>query len=262
MFEDSLVESTGRIRTRSKWFAIGSFLLQAALLSALILIPFFHPAALPKQALTMMLVAPPPPPTRPDIPAHTAAARAASPAPLDALTAPPVIPRHAAMVDDRVPGPIDISAENRSGPGNIDPLHGLGTPPPPPVIKPEPKPRPGPLRISAGIAEGRLIAPIRPVYPAIAQQARIQGTVVVEATISKQGTGGACPRGERAAHTGRRGIERHRAGAIPALQAERRPRRGGDHDQRNLQARISRASHRISTGPTLSGQPSGQSWHL
>ncbi len=30
MFEDSLVESTGRIRTRSKWFAIGSFLLQAS----------------------------------------------------------------------------------------------------------------------------------------------------------------------------------------------------------------------------------------
>ena len=188
MFEDSLVESTGRIRTRSKWFAIGSFLLQATLLSALILIPFFYPAALPKQALTMMLVAPPPPPTRPDIPAHTAPARTAGPAPLDALAAPSVIPRHAAMVDDRVPGPIDInSADNRSGPGNIDPLHGLGTPPPPPVVKPEPKPRPGPLRISAGIAEGRLIAPIRPVYPAIAQQARIQGTVVVEATISTQG---------------------------------------------------------------------------
>lgn len=68
MFEDSLVESTGRIRTRSKWLAIGSFLLQAALLTALILIPFFYPGALPKQALTMMLVAPPPPPTRPNLP--------------------------------------------------------------------------------------------------------------------------------------------------------------------------------------------------
>jgi periplasmic protein TonB len=188
MFEDSLVESTGRIRTRSKWFALGSFVLQAALLSALILIPVFYPAALPKQALTMMLVAPPPPPTRPDIPAQAATSRAANPAPLDALTAPPVIPRHAAMVDDRVPDPIDISsADNRSGPGNIDALRGLGTPPPPPVVKPEPKPRPGPLRISAGIAAGRLIAPIRPVYPAIAREARIQGTVVVEATISKEG---------------------------------------------------------------------------
>ena len=32
-----------------------------------------------------------------------------------------------------------------------------------------------------------MIAPIRPVYPAIAREARIQGTVVVEATISTQG---------------------------------------------------------------------------
>lgn len=66
-------------------------------------------------------------------------------------------------------------------------LQGLGTPPPPLLIKPEPKPRPGPVRISAGVAAGRLIAPIRPVYPAIAREARIQGTVVVEATISTQG---------------------------------------------------------------------------
>ena len=188
MFEDSLVESTGRIRTRSKWFAIGSILLQAALLTALILIPFFYPSALPKQALTMMLVAPPHPPTRPDLPTHAATARTASPAPLAALTAPTVIPRHVAIVDDRVPGLIDISgADNRSGPDYNDVLRGLGTPPLPPVIKPEPKPRPGPVRICAGVAAGRLIAPIRPVYPAIARDARIQGTVVVEATISTQG---------------------------------------------------------------------------
>jgi protein TonB len=188
MFEDSLVESTGRIRTRSKWFALGSFLLQAALLVALILIPFFYPAALPKQALTMMLVAPPPPPTRPDPPTHAATSRAASPAPLDVLTAPRVIPRHVAMVDDRPPGPIDISrGDTGPGRGVIDVLRGLGTPPPPLFIKPEPKPRPGPVRISAGVAAGRLIAPIRPVYPAIAREARIHGTVVVEATISTQG---------------------------------------------------------------------------
>ena len=39
MFEDSLVESTGRIRTRSRYFAIGSFVLQALLLTALALYP-------------------------------------------------------------------------------------------------------------------------------------------------------------------------------------------------------------------------------
>src|SRR5271156_1841871 len=103
MLENSLVESTGRIRARSKWFAIGSFLLQAALLTALILIPYFYPAALPKQALTMMLLAPPPP-TRAELPAHATVAHAASPMMLAALTAPTMIPRHPAMVDDGVPG--------------------------------------------------------------------------------------------------------------------------------------------------------------
>jgi protein TonB len=37
------------------------------------------------------------------------------------------------------------------------------------------------------VAEGRLLAPIQPIYPAIAKAARIQGTVVIEAVISRQG---------------------------------------------------------------------------
>ena len=32
-----------------------------------------------------------------------------------------------------------------------------------------------------------MLAPIRPIYPAIAKAARIQGTVAIEAIISKQG---------------------------------------------------------------------------
>ena len=47
MFENSLVESSGRIRTRSKWYALGSVALEAIALAALILIPFVYPAALP-----------------------------------------------------------------------------------------------------------------------------------------------------------------------------------------------------------------------
>src|SRR5277367_129797 len=76
MFEDSLVESTGRIRTRSKYFAIGSFALQALLLAALALYPFLHPATLPKQALTMLLTAPPVPPSPANLPQRTASAAA------------------------------------------------------------------------------------------------------------------------------------------------------------------------------------------
>jgi periplasmic protein TonB len=188
MFEDSLVESTGRIRTRSKWFAIGSFLLQAALLAALILFPYFYPAALPKQALTTMLTAPPPPPSHAELPAHAAVTHAASPVMLTALTAPILIPRHAAMVDDRPPGMVALGPGD-TGPGSnvIGALPEIGPAPVPVVAEPRPKPK-GQLRVSEGVAAGQLIAPIRPVYPAIARAARIQGTVVVVATISKQGT--------------------------------------------------------------------------
>ena len=184
MFEDSLVESTGRIRTRSIWFAIGSFFLQAALLMALILISYFYPVALPRHALMMRLLAPPPPPMRTELPAHTAATRAASPMILATLTAPTVVPRHAAMVDDRPPGAIDVSGgKHDSGMGLPDALWRTAVPRPAVV---EPSPRQGPLRISAGVA-ARLIAPIRPMYPVIARSARIQGIVIIEATISKEG---------------------------------------------------------------------------
>src|SRR5215470_10123253 len=76
MFEDSLVESTGRIRTRSKYFAIGSFAVQALLLAALAIYPFLHPATLPKQALTMLLTAPPIPPSPPNLPQRSSLAAA------------------------------------------------------------------------------------------------------------------------------------------------------------------------------------------
>ena len=46
----------------------------------------------------------------------------------------------------------------------------------------------GLLRVSRGVSEGMLLTPIRPVYPAIAKAARVEGSVVVEAVISRTGT--------------------------------------------------------------------------
>jgi protein TonB len=48
-------------------------------------------------------------------------------------------------------------------------------------------PRIGPARVSSGVSEGMLLTPIQPVYPAIAKAAGVQGTVVLEATISTVG---------------------------------------------------------------------------
>ena len=43
------------------------------------------------------------------------------------------------------------------------------------------------LRLSH-MDEGSLLNPVQPVYPALARQARVQGAVLLQAVISRQGT--------------------------------------------------------------------------
>jgi len=44
------------------------------------------------------------------------------------------------------------------------------------------------VNISAGVAVGMILQKVTPVYPPIAKAARVQGTVVLQATISKTGS--------------------------------------------------------------------------
>lgn len=190
MFEDSLVESRGRIRTQSKWFAIGSFVAEAILLLLFIVVPLFHPEALPRQSLERLLIAPPashaPAVVQARRTATVSSARQPLPSLQEQLQAPRSIPvMTATIVDSGPPGSSigEIGGATGNGiPGGMD----LGSPPPPMVVRP-PAPK-RPLAISSGVATGQLLSPIRPVYPAIAKQARIQGTVMLEATISRQGS--------------------------------------------------------------------------
>lgn len=191
MFEDSLVESQGRIRTQSRWFAIGSFFAQVVLLLLLIIFPLLHPLALPKQSIERLLIAPPPPSAPMPVQVEHASAPASShplPSLQDQLRAPRFIPTQIAAVND--PGPqiptgiTDMGISNGPGlPGGVL----LGAPAPKVTIATAPSPK-GPVKVSTGVATGLLLSPIRPVYPTIAKQARIQGTVVLDATISRQGT--------------------------------------------------------------------------
>src|SRR5713101_2722935 len=64
MFEDSLIESDGRLRTKRGLTTVLSFALQVMLIGVLVLIPLLFTEALPKTQL-MILVAPPPPPPAP-----------------------------------------------------------------------------------------------------------------------------------------------------------------------------------------------------
>ena len=44
------------------------------------------------------------------------------------------------------------------------------------------------VRVSQGVSQGLLIRKVQPLYPPLARQARIQGNVVLQAEISKDGT--------------------------------------------------------------------------
>jgi TonB family protein len=55
------------------------------------------------------------------------------------------------------------------------------------VPPPPPPPPPTPVRVGGAIKEPKKLKDVRPDYPAIAQQARVQGVVILECTISGEG---------------------------------------------------------------------------
>lgn len=189
MFEDSLVESIGRVRTHSHRYVAGSFALQAALVACMIVFPYIYPDALPRNFRAVPLVAPPPAAAPPVAQERVAASPVSHPELLEqTLTAPRLIPNTISHIVDTAPPGMVVGGDFAAGAGSGPPgvlFSGTNPPPKPEVHLAKPS---GPLRISAGVAAGRLIVPIRPVYPAIGIASRTQGTVVVAATISAQGT--------------------------------------------------------------------------
>jgi periplasmic protein TonB len=65
MFEDSLMESGGKLKTKSKYWSIVTLCINGAILAGLIIWPLLHPEALPTQMMATLLVAPPTPPPLP-----------------------------------------------------------------------------------------------------------------------------------------------------------------------------------------------------
>lgn len=188
MFEDSLVESNGRIRTRSRRYVIGTFLLEAALVAVIILVPYLYPAVLPTHYLSVPLIAPPPAPA-PQMAQQRAAAspeRAALQT-ID-LTAPSRIPTSIPHIIDNAPPSFVAGGDSSAHGGGLPGVLFSNSTGPSPIPRVQPAKPSGPIHISSGVAQGQLLAPIRPIYPQIALATRTQGTVVVAAVISTSGT--------------------------------------------------------------------------
>jgi protein TonB len=167
---------------------VGSIALQFTILGVVMVLPLLHPEGLPFRVDAPRVLVPlmPKPPVRVE---QVQRASAASVASLPAETAMrrlilPTVPSLGAGVDD--PPPMaPFGAQMADGlPDGIGVGGGHG-----PTVSVRPTVEPvGRLHVSTGVSEGMLLAPIRPVYPAIAKAAGVQGTVVVEAVISRAGT--------------------------------------------------------------------------
>ncbi len=193
MFEDSLVESGGRLRGKRGATTAISFILQMLLLGVLVLLPLIFTEALPRQQLMTFLVAPPPPPPPPPPPAAAPVIVKKIQSELDngQLRTPTAIPKKIQMIkEDETPPNTGVAGVVGGVPGGVPggSMGGVlgGVLSSTPVAIPKAA-TPQRVRVSQGVSQGLLIHKVQPAYPALARQARIQGTVVLQALIGKDG---------------------------------------------------------------------------
>ena len=184
MFEDSTFESMSRIRTRSRDWMFATFAFNSSILLVLVVIPLIYPHALPQIASAILMEAPVKeanPVVRPE---HAQPAPTQMPA--GVLLAPSRIPDKPwipAAPEPPMPGDVVSLDNGMNGAGSTDnPFSGRSAHP---DVRPVAVPA---QRVSSGIMAGMLIRKILPDYPAVPRAMHLEGTVVLEATISRTGT--------------------------------------------------------------------------
>ncbi|WP_109487993.1 energy transducer TonB [Occallatibacter savannae] len=186
MFEDSTFESTGKIKTRSRRWMMATLALNGTILAILVLMPLIYPDALPRHILTILLVAPDAPKQLP--PEPIADRRIATPNRefVDGrITAPPTIPTIIRMIDTpERPLQSDFAANFSPGEPGADGKSPFGEGQHVTVIHPVS----ASIHLSSRLVEGNLIYKSVPQYPVIAKATHTEGTIVLQAMISKTGT--------------------------------------------------------------------------
>jgi protein TonB len=189
MFEDSLFDSGKWVKRRSPWVTVNSFLVQAVLIGVLALVSIFYPETLPRQQFMTFLEAPPPPP--PPAAAALPKVRKVVVSELDhgQLRTPTAIPKQVAKIqedetpisNDGVVGGVVGGVPGGSIGGVLNSIASIPAAVPKVAV-------PQKVRVPSGVAQGNLIHDVKPPYPPLARQSRIQGTVVLQAVIGKDGT--------------------------------------------------------------------------
>lgn len=199
MFDELVVSSPTKKKTNKPWTVALSFLIQCFVLVIVILIPLIYTEAIDlKSFSSTLLVAPPPPPPPPPPPAAAPVVRVKPVARIiqaGKMMAPTVIPKQVSMIKEEelppdvgfvgvtggVPGGVPGGQAGGVLGGIIGGVAGSNLPPPP-------KATPSRIVVGGNVQQARLINQVRPIYPPLAKQARIQGTVRLQAIIGKDGT--------------------------------------------------------------------------
>ena len=190
MFEDSLIESGGKLKTKRGRMTFFSFILEAVIVIVLILIPLMFTEASPKGQLMTFLVAPPPPPPPPPPPA----------AAVKVVKVETDIVNNQLRTPTKIPQKVQILKEDEAPPPSTGVVGGVpgGVPggqmggviggiiSSTPVAVPK-MATPTRIRVSQGVTAGMKIHDVTPQYPQMAKIARVQGPVVLAAVIGKDG---------------------------------------------------------------------------
>jgi protein TonB len=192
MFDEMVVSSPKGKKTNKPWTVILSMIFQTAFLAVLILIPLIYTEALPKTMMATLLVAPPPPPPPPPPPIAQVVHIKPQVHLMDAgkLVTPKVIPKDIKIIKEDAP---DMSSMGAMGGvaggvaggqmggviGGV--IGGVGGAPPPP------KPTQTRIRQGGNVTAAKLLNRVQPMYPPLARQTRISGTVRLHAIIGKNG---------------------------------------------------------------------------
>ena len=205
MFDQTFVDGNGASdhgRTGKAWSMAASLLAEFGAIGVLLLIPLIWTEALPKTQFVNSLTAPAPPPAPPP-PVKATVVKQVRAVPRTFVPRAPEASREtprpamAALMTDDAPLPVGETLTGLSDVISSGIAGGIGgavsrpapVPAPLPASKPESKPGPEkPLPVGGQVQSAKLIKHPAPVYPAIARTARIQGIVVLQAIIGKDGT--------------------------------------------------------------------------
>jgi periplasmic protein TonB len=197
LFQDSLIASGNNLPKRNPWATFGSLAFQLLVLALLVLVPLFHTEILPKSEQVVTQLYLPPLPAAAPPPAAVNVAKPRTPTPVTQVSTPHPKAISIPQRQEAPPAPSGAVGGVPGGvaggvlggvvggvPGGV--LGGvLGATGTAPVLAPA---APRKIHVAPHVAEGNLVHDVTPQYPPEAGRNRIQGNVVLQAVIGKDGT--------------------------------------------------------------------------